>query len=55
MVARENSLRAPVALRARSNSRSGSRMRHYSCDVTPVGTFSVHVEQPEVRDEVFLS
>ena len=26
-------------------------MEHYSCDVTPVG---VRVEQPEIRDEVFL-
>jgi hypothetical protein len=29
-------------------------MQHYSCDVTPVGAFAVRVEQPEIRDEVFL-
>jgi hypothetical protein len=29
-------------------------MQHYSCDVTPVGAFGVRVEQPEIRDEVFL-
>jgi hypothetical protein len=29
-------------------------MQHYSCDVTPVGAFSVRVEQAQIGDNVLL-
>ena len=29
-------------------------MEHYSCDIAPVSTFRIRVEQAQIRDEVFL-
>jgi hypothetical protein len=29
-------------------------MEHYSCDLAPVSTIDLCVEQPQIRDEVFL-
>src|SRR5712675_2575681 len=30
------------------------KMKHYSCDFVPVGTFRIRVEQAQIRDEVLL-
>jgi hypothetical protein len=32
----------------------GIKMQHYSCDVAPVGTFRIRVEQAQIRDHVLL-
>jgi hypothetical protein len=30
------------------------KMQHYSCDISPVSTFRIRVEQAQIRDDVFL-
>jgi hypothetical protein len=29
-------------------------MQHYSCDITPVGTFRIRVKQAQIRDDVLF-
>jgi len=32
----------------------GIKMQHYSCDVAPVSTFRICVEQAQIRDDVLF-